>query len=88
MKVLQKIAWVLLIIGGLNWLLVGIFQNDIGSWLLGGMESVISRIIYILVGLSALVALGGCKACKVKKEGSAPAAPTPPQGGGNEGGGM
>ena len=47
------IAFILLIIGGLNWLLVGLFGWDI-SHVLGGMTSVISRIIFILVGLSAL----------------------------------
>lgn len=86
MKGLHKIAWVLLIIGGLNWLLVGIFQNDLGSWVLGGMDSIVSRIVYILVGLSALIAITGCKSCKAKKGGAAPAAPAQ-GGGGNEGAG-
>lgn len=48
-----KIAWWLLIIGGLNWLLVGLFQWDVGA-IFGGMDAFISRVIYVAVGLSAL----------------------------------
>lgn len=51
---MKNIAYWLLIIGGLNWLLVGLLGWDIGN-LFGGQEAVVSRIIYILVGLSALV---------------------------------
>lgn len=53
---MQKTAHWLLIIGGLNWLLVGVFGWDIGE-LLGGQGAWIPRIIYILVGLAALVSL-------------------------------
>ena len=63
---MHKIAWLLLIIGGLNWLLFGVFQADLGSWL-GGMDSIVWRIVYILVGLAALYELfthkGACKEC-------------------------
>jgi uncharacterized membrane protein YuzA (DUF378 family) len=66
MKALHMIAFILLVIGGLNWLLVGIFGWDVGE-LFGGMENIISRIIYILVGLSAIYLLfthkQDCKAC-------------------------
>lgn len=51
---LDKIALCLLIIGGLNWGLVGIFEFDLVAWLFGGSASVLSRIIYILVALSAV----------------------------------
>ena len=54
MKDIHKVTFLLLIVGGLNWLLVGIWGQDIGAWLLGGMDSGISRIIYVLVGLSAI----------------------------------
>ena len=57
---LHAIAFLLLIIGGLNWLLVGIFQTDVGTWL-GGMDSAIARIIYVLVGISALIMLASYK---------------------------
>ncbi len=51
---LDKIALTLLIIGGLNWGCVGIFRFDIVAWLFGGQVGIISRIIYILVGLAAI----------------------------------
>ena len=63
---MQKVAHWLLIIGGLNWLLVGLLGWDIGN-LFGGQDAIISRIIYVLVGLSALMAL--------KPKSAAPAAP-------------
>ena len=51
---LDKIALVLMIIGGLNWGLVGIFQFDLVSWLFGGPDAFLSRAVYILVAISAL----------------------------------
>lgn len=63
---LHKITFVLLVIGGLNWLLVGVLGWDISVWL-GGQESVVSRAIYVLVGLSALYEVAthksNCKVC-------------------------
>ena len=53
MKTFHGIAFVLLIVGGLNWLLVGLFNWDIGM-IFGGQSVMISKIIYILVGLSAI----------------------------------
>ena len=52
MKALHKIAFILLIIGGLNWLLVAFNYNLVDS--IFGMGSTIAMLIYILVGLSAL----------------------------------
>jgi len=54
MKWLHIVAFTLLVIGGLNWLLVGAFSFDLVATLFGEMSS-LSRIIYILVGLSAIV---------------------------------
>ena len=54
MSVIHKIALSLLIIGGINWGLIGVLQFDLVAWLFGGMASLMSRIIYTLVGLSAL----------------------------------
>lgn len=51
---IDKIALILSIIGGLNWGLVGIFQFDLVAWIGGGQTGIISRIIYILVGLAAI----------------------------------
>lgn len=57
MKTLNAVALAVLIIGGLNWLLVGVFKYDLVADLFGGQEDVVSRIIYIIVGVSALYAL-------------------------------
>lgn len=51
---LDKIALTLLIIGGINWGSIGIFQFDIVAWIFGGQTGIISRIIYTIVGLSAI----------------------------------
>jgi len=48
------IALLLVIIGGLNWLLVGLFQWDLVGGLFGGMDSPIARVVYVLVGLAAI----------------------------------
>ena len=53
-KMLDRIALLLLIIGGLNWGLIGIFQFDLVAWAFGGMASVVSRIVYVLVAISAV----------------------------------
>ncbi len=56
MKVIDIIALVLVIIGAINWGLVGIFNFNLVDAIFGAM-SVISRIIYILVGISGLWAI-------------------------------
>ncbi len=53
MKGLHMVTFFLLVVGGLNWLLLGLFGWDIGK-LFGGQMALFSRIIYILVGFSAL----------------------------------
>lgn len=50
----DKIALILTIIGGINWGLIGFFQFDLVAFICGGSASVVSRIIYALVGLAAL----------------------------------
>ena len=54
MSVINRIALILNIIGGLNWGLIGLFKFDLVAWICGGQESVIARIIYCLVGLAAI----------------------------------
>lgn len=54
MRVLNIITLILLIIGGLNWGLVGLFQFDLVAALFGGQGAGLARIIYILVGLAAV----------------------------------
>jgi len=53
MKSIDVIVAILLVVGGLNWGLVGLFSFDLVATIFGDM-SVISRIVYILVGVSAL----------------------------------
>lgn len=50
---LHVLTFILLVVGGLNWLLVGVLGWDVSRFL-GGMDSTVSRVLYILVGLSAL----------------------------------
>ncbi len=51
---IDKIALILAIIGGLNWGSIGIFGFDLVAFIGGGSTSAISRIIYTLVGLAAV----------------------------------
>ena len=66
MKTLHTIASILLIVGGLNWLLVGVIGWDVGV-IFGGQAALISRVVYVLVGASAVYELfthkKNCKAC-------------------------
>ncbi|TSC84495.1 MAG: hypothetical protein G01um101417_160 [Parcubacteria group bacterium Gr01-1014_17] len=66
MKGLHVIAWILLVVGGLNWGLYALTGWEVGS-LFGGMDAGISKLIYVLVGLAAVYELfthkKGCKAC-------------------------
>lgn len=52
--IIDRIALALLIIGGINWGSLGLFRFDIVAWIFGGQGAVVSRIIYVLVGLAAL----------------------------------
>lgn len=51
---MDTLSLILVIIGALNWLLVGLFQFDLVAALFGGQDAVVSRIIYTLVGLAGL----------------------------------
>ncbi len=51
---MDTLTLILSIIGCVNWGLVGLFQFDLVAWLFGGASSLLSRIIYTLVGLSGL----------------------------------
>lgn len=57
MKTLDSIALALLIVGGLNWLLVGLFEFDLVATLFGGQDTLLSKIVYVIVGLCALYCL-------------------------------
>ena len=54
---MKKLILILLIIGGINWGLVGFFNYNLVSAIFGGNLVIISRIIYAFVGLSALYAI-------------------------------
>ncbi|HJJ06581.1 MAG: DUF378 domain-containing protein [Clostridia bacterium] len=53
MKIIDKIVLILIVIGAINWGLIGLFNLNLVSTIFGNM-SLISRIIYILVGVSGL----------------------------------
>lgn len=86
---LHKVAWVLLLVGGANWLLVGLLQKDLFGLLGMGMDSVAARAVYVLVGLSAVMMLAmkkccgkcacGDKECADCGKPAAPKAPEPPK---------
>ncbi len=54
MRTTTLITQILLIVGGLNWLLVGLFEWDLVAALFGGQTAALSKIVYILVGLCAI----------------------------------
>ncbi len=51
---LDRLALVLMIIGALNWLLVGLFNYDLVAAIFGGNTSLVSRIVYTIVGIAGL----------------------------------
>lgn len=61
MKILDGLSRLLIIVGGLNWGLVGIFKFDLVAWICGGLDfgqtNAVSRIVYVLVGLAAVYQL-------------------------------
>lgn len=57
MKTLYYIVLTLIIIGAINWLLIGLFEFDLVASIFGDM-SIISRIVYALVGISGIISLG------------------------------
>ncbi|MBI2623220.1 MAG: DUF378 domain-containing protein [Candidatus Liptonbacteria bacterium] len=70
MKGLHMVAFILLVIGGLNWLLVGLGAGWEVGQLFGGMDSAGAKIVYVLVGLAAIVEVathkGNCKGCATR----------------------
>lgn len=54
MSILDRIALLLTVIGGINWGLVGIFRFDLVAWICGGQDAIIARIVYTLVSIAAL----------------------------------
>lgn len=72
MKALHKISFMLLVIGGLNWLLIGIGVGDI----VARLGETGAQVIYVLVGIAAIYEMAThrkqCRTCSVKKDMSSP----------------
>ena len=51
---IDTVSLLLTIIGGINWLLVGLFRFDLVAYICGGQAATLSRIIYAVVGIAAL----------------------------------
>ena len=58
MGIIRRIALALVIIGAINWGLIGFFNFDLVASLFGGQDAAMSRLIYALVGISGLISLG------------------------------
>lgn len=71
MKWVKFISFAFLLLGGLNWLLIGLFEFDLFGSILGGMDSVASRFFYTLFGLGAVVLLSVVLVKALKKDGGA-----------------
>lgn len=69
MKVLHMLAFTLVLVGGLNWGLVGLADFNVVNMLVGAWPTV-EKLVYILVGLSAVVLVvthkNDCKTCEMK----------------------
>lgn len=57
MKTLQIIALTVMIIGALNWGLIGLFNFDLVATIFGGTSALGSKVVYILVGISGLIGI-------------------------------
>ena len=57
MEILKKIALVLIIIGALNWALVGLFNLDLVATIFGGVANIIAKIVYVLIGICGLISI-------------------------------
>ena len=58
METLQTTSLIVTIVGAINWGLVGLFEFDLVAALFGGMGSVVSRIVYTLIGITGLINIG------------------------------
>jgi uncharacterized protein len=54
MRAINILTLLLIIVGGINWGLVGLFQFDLVAAIFGGQDAALARIVYILVGASAV----------------------------------
>ena len=72
MKSLHGIALLLVIVGAVNWGLVGLFQFDLVAALFGGQAAPLSRVVYTLVGLSGVVVAATSAALAGVRDGAVP----------------
>lgn len=71
MKKLNALDWIsliLVVVGGLNWGLVGLFKFDLVAAIFGGVEGIVSRIVYTLVGVAAIYLIIAVAAKSGKKQ--------------------
>ena len=54
MMIVNKIALALIIVGALNWGLVGLFSFDLVAWICGGATAIVARIIYTVIALAGI----------------------------------
>lgn len=54
MKIIDRLCLVILIIGGINWGLVGVFGFDLVAFIFGGSAAILSRVVYTLVALCGI----------------------------------
>jgi hypothetical protein len=73
-KCISVLAFILVIIGALNWGLWGFFQFDFVAWIFHGNTTALSRLVYAIIGLAAIWILGfsckcmkGCCCCNASK---------------------
>lgn len=57
MNTLRRIALALVIVGAINWGLIGLFNFDLVAFIFNGQQSLLARIVYSLVGISGLYAI-------------------------------
>ena len=55
MRTLQSIALTLVIIGAINWGLIGLFDFNLVALIFGGADSILTKIIYIIVGICGII---------------------------------
>ena len=51
---MDKVSLLLVIIGAINWALIGVFQFGLVAWIFGGQAAVLSRVVYTLVGAAGI----------------------------------
>jgi len=60
-KALKLVSLIITILGGLNWLSLGVFEYDVVNEIFGGTDEVGSKIVYIVVGVAAILSLAVLK---------------------------